>query len=265
MNVRFRFPVGLFGLLTVAVLTPAGVASAGEATPRSVFTAAGPQARQIQATVKAFRNALGGPDNGGEPGHHATGRREINWDAVPDEQAAPNVLASDVFNQTFEPFARGAILQTPGESVQVSADGDNPSGTLPRFGNLNAGYPAIFKTFSAERLFSPVGTSNVVDLTFRIPGTDQRALVKGFGAVYLDVDKAKSSFEFYDADDQLLGRFKVPPSNNGFSFLGVAFTQPVVARVRIRYGTHPLGVKDDATHDVAVMDNFIYGEPQPLP
>jgi hypothetical protein len=256
---------GRIALTAVSSLVALSVAAAEEATPRTVFTAAGPQARQIQATVKAFRNALGGPDNGGVPGHHLAGRREINWDAVPDDQASPNVLASDVFNQTFEPFARGAILATPGESVQVSADADNPTATPPRFGNLNASYPAIFKPFSAERLFSPVGSSNIVDLTFRIPGSDQRGLVKGFGAVYLDVDKAKSSFEFYDADDRLLGRFKVPPSNNGFSFLGVAFAQPVVARVRIRYGTHPLGVRDDATHDVAVMDNFIYGEPQPLP
>jgi len=35
------------------------------------------------------------------------------------------------------------------------------------------------------------------------------------------------------------------------------------ARVRIAYGNHALGPKDSARIDVAMMDNFICGEPQP--
>ena len=42
------------------------------------------------------------------------------------------------------------------------------------------------------------------------------------------------------------------------------FPKAVVARVRIAYGQVALGPDDDASHDVAVMDDFIYGEPQPV-
>ena len=45
------------------------------------------------------------------------------------------------------------------------------------------------------------------------------------------------------------------------SFLGVAFPTPVVARVRIEYGSGKLGPDESANYDVAVMDDFIYGEP----
>lgn len=45
--------------------------------------------------------------------------------------------------------------------------------------------------------------------------------------------------------------------------LGVVFPNAVVARVRIEYGNHALGPKESARVNVAVMDDFIYGEPQP--
>jgi hypothetical protein len=46
------------------------------------------------------------------------------------------------------------------------------------------------------------------------------------------------------------------------SFLGVTFPTAVVARVRIEYGNGRLGPDESATYDVAVMDDFLYGEPQ---
>jgi hypothetical protein len=208
-----------------------------------------------------FRAALGEPDNGGDPGAHATGRREIDWDAVPDEFAAPSFLPADYFNGVTAPRARGAFLTTPGTGVQVSADGANPAQAAVRFGHINPSYSAIFRTFSDERLFSPVG-SNVVDLTFFVAGTQQRALVQGFGAVYTDVDRRKSSFKYFDSKNRLLRKAKVPVSSGGLSFLGVVFERPVVARVRIRYGTVALGPDERGKKDVAVMDNFIFGEPQ---
>jgi hypothetical protein len=54
-------------------------------------------------------------------------------------------------------------------------------------------------------------------------------------------------------------------SNNGLSFLGVSFSNPVVRRVRIRYGNSALGPADGGSIDVAVMDDFIYGEPVAVP
>jgi hypothetical protein len=41
------------------------------------------------------------------------------------------------------------------------------------------------------------------------------------------------------------------------------FPSPVVARVRIAYGNVKLGPNESRRYDVAVMDDFIYGEPRP--
>ncbi|MDQ2935673.1 MAG: hypothetical protein M3R49_12000 [Chloroflexota bacterium] len=54
----------------------------------------------------------------------------------------------------------------------------------------------------------------------------------------------------------------MPIAKGGLSFLGVSFRKPQVARVRIEYGNGKLGPDESADYDVAVMDDFIYGEPQ---
>jgi hypothetical protein len=216
----------------------------------------------ITAVVEQYRQLFGGPNNGGDPGPFSNGYREINWDSLPDEEAAPNAYAPDFFNQPTAPRARGIVLASPGEGLFVSADSDNPSGALPRFGNINPSYADSFKTFSEERLFSPLG-SNIVDATFYMPGTNIPAVVRGFGAVYTDVDTDHTAFEYFDINGNSLGKFATPIADAGLSFLGVAFPEPIVHRVRIAYGTAALGPDDSAEEDVAVMDNFIYGEPQP--
>jgi hypothetical protein len=245
----------LVGLSLCAPSTPAAAQ-----VPHVIISDAG----DITRAVELYRVVLGGPDNGSAPGPQPQGRREITWDGVPDEFAAPNYLPGDFFNAAIEPRIRGALLATPGIGVQVSADSDNPANAPVRFGHINPTYSAIFKTFSGERLFSPIG-SNIVDLTFAVPGTQTPALVRGFGAVYTDVDTTHTAFEYFDRNGRSLGEFSVPIANNGLSFLGVAFDQPIVARVRITYGTVALGPDDSLENDVSVMDNFIYGEPQPAP
>lgn len=216
----------------------------------------------IRPAVARFR-ALLGPDNGGGPGRHASGRREIDWDAVPDRLASPNALPGGFFNAARAPRARGARLQTPGDHVAVSADSSNPAGAAVRFGDVNPTYSAQFRTFSPQRLFSPIG-SNIVNLRFSVPGTGRPAVVRGFGAVYTGVDRRENTaFRYFDTQGRSLGTFRVPVSRNGLSFLGVVFPSAVVARVRIEYGSGPLGPTDGAGYDAAVMDDFIYGEPQP--
>lgn len=245
-------------LLFVMVITGCG---RGQANEPIIISGAG----DITTTVEEYRQALGGVNNGGDPGTAGeTGYREINWDGLPDEESAPNLYASDFFNQPIAPRARGIILTTPGVGLMVSADSDNPTGTLPRFGNINPQYADIFLTFSEERLFSPVG-SNIVELTFFVPGTNQPATVRGFGAVYADVDTDHTAFEYFDVAGNSLGEFETPIADNGLSFLGVIFPEAVVYKVEVRYGTGPLGPEDGTEDiDVAVMDNFIYGEPQAL-
>jgi hypothetical protein len=257
---------GTFVVLAAALATLAAVAygstgsDAGVNTRPTVVRGAG----DIRGVVGRFRGLLG-RNNGGTPGGQQSGRREINWDAVPDQFASPHALPGSFFNSTTAPRARGAVLQTPGRHVAVSADRVNPARAAVRFGNINRTYSAQFRTFSAERLFSPIG-SNIVNLTFRVPGTSTRAVVRGFGAVYTDIDRVENTaFEYFDARGRSLGRFAAPVSRNGLSFLGVVFPSAVVARVRIAYGNGRLGPNESSRYDVAVMDDFIYGEPRPLP
>jgi hypothetical protein len=245
--------LGLMLLLLLPVLAGCGDDDDDDSDRQAnVVSAAG----DITASVNQYRAALGEPNNGGTPGPLAGGRREINWDGVPDAQSAPNFLPGDFFR------GRGSLFDAPGGSgVQVSADSNNPAGAAVRFGNINPTYTSSFQVFSAERLFAPIGT-NIVDVTFTVPGTQTPAVVRGFGAVFTDVDGNSSSSEYFDKNGRSLGRFVVPAANNGLSFLGVAFSDPIVARVRIVHGNSALGPDDSATVDVVVVDDFIYGEPQ---
>jgi hypothetical protein len=248
-----------FLLVLISACIPTQTSSSQSSSEPLLITGAG----DITATVETYRQALGGENNGGEPGSKATGFREINWDSLPDELSAPNFYLSDFFNAPEAPRARGAVITTPGTGLMVSADADNPTGTLPRFGNLNPRYVDSFVTFSEERLFSPVG-SNIADLSFFVPGTTTPAVVRGFGAVYVDIDTNHTAFEYFDIAGNSLGEYQAPIADNGLSFLGVMFPDAVVHRVRITYGTTALEPDDSTENDVAVMDNFIYSEPQAI-
>ena len=50
--------------------------------------------------------------------------------------------------------------------------------------------------------------------------------------------------------------------NEGNVFIGVLLETKIVNRVRIEYGNEELGPNDGGSVEVAVMDDFIYGEPQ---
>ncbi len=230
-----------------------------EAEKPTVITASG----DIAAAIAQYEAAIGGTDHGGVPGTQGTtGFRHVNWDGLTDDESAPNLYAPNLFNAATAPRARGLEISTPGTGLMVSADASNPTGTLPGFGNINPNYVAIFPAFSAERLFSPVG-SNIADIRFFVPGTSDKAVVRGFGAVYVDVDRLENAaFEYFDIDDKSLGVYATPAQNNGFVFLGVLFKNAVVHRVRIEYGNSPLGPDDGGAVDVSVMDDFFYSEPQ---
>ncbi len=241
-------------LIFISACTPSTTTVASNSNP-VLITAAG----DITATVEQYRQALGGENNGGEPGSKTSGFREINWDSLPDELSAPNFYPSDFFNGAEAPRARGAVITTTGTGLMVSAA--SASGTLPRFGNLNPNYVDSFVTFSEEKLFSPVG-SNVADLSFFVPGTTTPAAVRGFGAVYVDIDTEHTAFEYFDINGNSLGKYQAPIADKGLSFLGVIFPDAVVHRVQIAYGTSAMGPDEADGIDVAVMDNFIYSEPQ---
>jgi hypothetical protein len=217
----------------------------------------------IQSAIAEYKALLGSTDHGGEPGTKgSTGFRQVNWDGLTDAEAAPNLYSPSLFNAITAPRARGIVLSTPGSGLMVSADSDNPTSTPVSFGNINATYSNIFPPFSGQRLFSPVG-SNIADIRFYVPGTTEKAVVQGFGAVYVDVDRAENAaFEYFDINDISLGVYGTPALDKGHVFLGVFFKEAVVHRVRIEYGDTALGPNDGPTTDVSVMDDFIFGEPQ---
>jgi hypothetical protein len=223
-----------------------------------VFSASGANSAGIQSTVDAFRNGLG-TLNPNVSGSFGTGRREINWDGVPNGSAAPNPFPADFFNVN---SPRGVVFSTPGSGFQVSA----APGVAPvEFDNINPTYSSTFGVFSVPRLFTALG-SNVVDVNFFVPGSTTPALSRGFGAVFTDVDLPNAtSISLFDATNTPLGTFVAPPlpGSETLSFLGVAFTTPVVSRVRIVSGTAAVGgnVTDTASVDVVVLDDFIFGEP----
>lgn len=220
-----------------------------------VFMASGPNPAGIQATVDVFRTTLG-TLNPNVAGSFGTGRREINWDGVPDALSAPNNLPANFFNVN---SPRGVIFSTPGIGFQVSGN----AGVVPvRFDNINATYSNTFQTFSPQRLFTALG-SNILDVNFFVAGSSTPAFVSGFGAVFSDVDLVGvTSIQFFDTNNLSLGTFNAQPFNNGLSFLGVVFNAgEQVGRVRITSGNAPLGPNDGGATDVVVMDDFIYGEP----
>jgi hypothetical protein len=217
-------------------------------------------AGNVQSGIDEYR-ALLGTNNGGTAGSQGYGRREINWDGVPDQFSSPNSYPLDFFNTNTGTRARGAVFSSPGGEIQVSASKTNPTNTPMSFGQINPQYTQIFPPFSGEKVFSPT-ESNIVDLRFYIPGSTEKAVVEGFGAVYIDVDKIENTaFEYFDINEKSLGSYKTETMNDGFVFLGVLFKEPIVHHVRITYGNTTLGPDDGGSVDVSVMDDFIYGEP----
>ncbi len=243
-------------LLTASLLlTPLPSA----ATPIT-FSASGALASDIQGSVDAFRTALG-TQNPNVAGSFGSGRREINWDGVGDAFSAPNNFPANFFNSN---SPRGVVFSTPGTGFQLSATA--VSGTPVEFGNIDPSYTALFATFSAQRLFTPLG-STITDVKFFIPGSTAPAVTNGFGAVFTDVDQNVSSLEFFDLDNLSLGSFPVPTATGDqtLSFLGVRFTEgAIVSRVRITSGNSVLAAGNTAD-DLTVLDDFIYGEPVPVP
>jgi hypothetical protein len=217
----------------------------------------------IQATVDAFRAALGNPNNLNAPGPLPSGRREINWDGGgAATNTTPPVTPFDVFLDT-----RGGQFTTPGTGLTQAT----PEGLGDLVGN--ATYDTTFSTFSPFRLFAPVG-SNIVDALFFLPGSDGTipATVKGFGAVFTDVDLSDSTkIEYFDSAGNSLFSSFVPVGtvpDGSLSFLGVLFTgNEQVAGVRITTGNTALGPNDNPTNgvDVVALDDFLYSEPSPIP
>ena len=216
---------------------------------------------EITDGVDRFRSLLGNLNAPG-PGEQPSGRREINWDAVPDALTNTDAFPANFFNTPPPAPAgrqRGLVMSTPGAGLRVS-DGD--------FNDIDPSYGAQFNAFSASRTFMTVGT-NTLDVFFQVSGEGTPASVKGFGVVFSDVDRFGSGrIEVFQGAISL-GVFEAPARSdgNGLSFVGVAFSgSEWITRVRITSGGAGLAagradISDNGPADLVVMDDFIYGEP----
>jgi hypothetical protein len=267
MRIPLReFILALAASSTATLIAPISPANAQDSADAPlVFQAAGPSAASIQATVDEFRAALGVDNNGSTPGPLSDGHREINWDGG-------GSTATSISPTPFAGFllTRGALFVTPGDGfVQAPASGLAETFTNPT-------YETIFQPFSRVRLFSAIG-SNLMSTEFFVPGSgEHRATVRGFGAVFTDVDRQDGSaigirgpgsvIQYLGVDGKLLFSGFVPssPGQGSVSFLGIAFRDARIARVRIRSGNVIPGADDDGPQDAVMMDDFIYGEPQPV-
>jgi hypothetical protein len=212
----------------------------------------------ITAAVTEFRTLLGAlnPNVAGEqPG----GRREINWDGVPAAFTNNDLFPGNFFNVN---SPRGVVFTTDGSGFRISSNG---------YVDVNAAYAGEFNVFSPPKLFVARG-STTTDVEFFVAGSNTPAMVTGFGSVFADVGRARSTtIEYFDATGKRLLRVKAPRRSdaNGLSFIGAIFDSQVVARVRITSGDTPVDpdVVDNVKgrgrkHDIVAMDDFIYGEPR---
>jgi len=263
-----RTGLAFAALAAAASVTAVSFGTPASAAPRYEFTkvsGVSADAAGLTATVDRYRALLGDPNNGSNP-PAAAGRREINWDGTPDAQSDPNLLPPDFFNTT---VPRGAVFATKkGNKFLVSADDDNPTNTAPLFANVNKQYDDLFSTFSPQRLFAPLKTPEMA-VKFFVPGTQDRATVKGFGAVFVDVDKKNSAkIELFDRRGKKLYSSyvpKAPVANKGLSFLGIKTTADVY-EVRLTVGDAPLSRnnKESRRKDIVALDDLLYAEPQKL-
>jgi hypothetical protein len=230
----------------------------------AVFTAA----CDITGALDAFRTALG-TLNPNQVGSLTGGRREINWDGVPAAFTNSDAFPADFFNQPTTGRARGVVFSTRGTGFRVS---DN------NFADVNPSYADQFEFFSPVRTFQAVG-DNVTSVEFFVPGSNTPATSTGFGVVFSDLDHHGSGrIRLFDSRGRNLGTYLAPPCPGGISFVGVKFPESIVARVDILAGKDALGVESfdltsrvrgrDLDHrnrgrarDLAIMDDFIYGEP----
>jgi hypothetical protein len=253
-NISFKLLIGFVAAFALVAFTACSK-DKNEATDNDkivVVTATG----DINARLDEFRQLLGSQLNT-TPG--ATGgRREINWDGVPDDLLNKK-LPGDFFNPVGDqaPAANQRGLVYSGTSnFQVSKTS---------FAEVNAAVAAELTSFSGNKIFANT-SSKLWDVEFQVAGQALAASVKGFGIVFSDVDLAQStSLEFFN-DQRSLGKFFAPAKNgSNFSFLGVYFKNEKVTRIRVSHdGPLDLGqddVSNNGQADLVAMDNFLYNEP----
>ena len=245
--------------LAMAALAACSNSSSPNAGPTHTTYSAQGDSATIGAKLDEFRTALGGSLNAPNSAPAASGRREINWDGVPAAVTNVDDFPATFFNVNSK---RGAVFSTPGTGLRIDSTA---------FASVSAGLAAQFKAFSPKKLFVPVGSTHL-EVDFKVVGLTTNGLVNGFGVVFSDVDRAGSAkVDFFDAAAPGSPASTAPATAapSEFSFVGAVFD----SRPGGQGADHQRrrGLTDQRRRrqrggatDLVVMDDFVYGEPQPV-
>src|SRR5207302_1128405 len=150
---------------------------------------------------------IGGPDNGNVASPQTTGFRTINWDGV-------KLDGTD--------FNGNTTVITPGETVGIPINRFQTRGVQfaevyavsgDGFVDVNPGVANQFPAFSPANTFA-MFNDNQIELSFVNPSaantTPTPAAVRGFGAIFLDVETPNTTSIEYFSGSTSLGKFFVP-------------------------------------------------------
>jgi hypothetical protein len=211
----------------------------------------------ITSDVTAFKSSLGNLNTTtGVTG----GRREINWDAVPDSFALNN-MPVNFFNPTGATaniaLQRGFEYDVAG-NFRVSKDG---------FAELKTEAIADVQPFSGTKTFANTGAA-AWPVGFKVAGQNTEAAVSAFGVVFVGVNLENTSYIEPFSGDKSLGKFFAKPYNNisRHSFVGVRFAGSIITSVKIVHGNGEISsaekdITNGGTKDLVVLDDIIYSEP----
>jgi hypothetical protein len=211
----------------------------------------------IAPTVASFKTTVG---NLNTTTGVSFGRREINWDGIPDSFALVNI-PSDFFNPV-DPTAnaqlqRGIAYERSG-NFRVSSNG---------FSDIRTQAIADVKPFSGGKTFANV-SAFAWPVEFEVAGQRTKAAVKSFAVVFTGVNLANTTFiEPFDGQKSL-GKFFAIPYNgiSNHSFVGVHFSTHKITSVNIVHGngliaSTDIDIANGGNKDLVALDDIIYSEP----
>lgn len=218
-----------------------------------VVTSAG----DVTSAVTSFKAALG---NNNTTTGVTGGRREINWDGVPDSFAL-NDIPLDFFNPTGTGAVvqrqRGFVYDKEG-SFRVSSAG---------FSELKTAAIADVQAFSGAKTFANVSAA-LWPAAFRVAGQNTLAAVKSVGVVFVGVDLANTSYIELFSGAKSLGKFFAEPYNASgkHSFVGVSFSNNIITSFTIMHGNGVIestdkDISNGGDKDLVALDDIIFSEP----
>jgi hypothetical protein len=234
-------------------------------------TTAGAALANFEAAIGGSKNTAAAPQTGGF--------RTINWDAVKvdgtDAAAGPN--STVVINQGHTVGIALNRFQGQGTffGAVYAVSNDGFADTNPNVGGAN---PVLFPAFSPANTFA-MFNDNGIDFKFVVPSSPTTAPVsaatRGFGAIFLNVQKAGSTIEYFHGSTSL-GVLDVPinATPGAAEFAGQLFADPIVTNVVLTLGegvifrfngtTVTSGGANSAANNLVVTDDFAYPEPVPI-